>query len=89
MFAAWAREHRKNVNNIRDEKCDKRVRDKASELSMRYGKEVEQLRAKLDETQAMLDHERRNKLSMVDELKKSWMRQMCAFNYDSMHILGG
>ena len=66
IFAAWGREHRKNINEFRNEKCDKKIRDKASELSMRYGKEVDTLRSKLEETENILQIERRDRLRIVD-----------------------
>ena len=74
VFAAWGREHRKNLNTLRNEKCDKKIRDKASELSMRYGKEVDTLRTKLEETETTLHTERRDRFRIVEELKKSMLR---------------
>ncbi len=55
VFAAWGREHRKNVNDLRNDKCDKKIRDKTAELTMRYGKEVETLTSKLEETETVLN----------------------------------
>jgi hypothetical protein len=45
------------------------------------------LREKLNEASAFVDNEQRNKAMMQENLKKAFMRGVCALNFEAMNIL--
>ena len=56
-------------------------------ISAQYNKEIEQLRNRLSEATEVVDKETRNKMAMQENLKKAFMRGVCALNFEAMNIL--
>lgn len=56
-------------------------------LAASYGKEIEMLRKKLDEANKMLEKNNLQKVNMQENLKKAFMRGVCALNFEAMNIL--
>jgi centrosomal protein POC5 len=45
------------------------------------------LRQKLDEANVIVEQENKNKAMMQENLKKAFMRGVCALNFEAMNIL--
>ena len=56
-------------------------------ICAQYNKEIESLREKLNEANVIVENEHRNKSMMQENLKKAFMRGVCALNFEAMHIL--
>lgn len=66
---------------------ESRVAEEKSKLSMTLNKEIQDLTFRLDETQTQLQAELDSKTSIQGNLKKAFMRGVCAMNFEAMNIL--
>ncbi len=55
-------------------------------LCAQYNKEAEQLREKLQETQTQLEKEQKNKAAMQENLKRMFLKGVCAMNFEAMNL---
>jgi len=69
------------------EKFDRKVKVELQSISASYQKEIETLRAKLGEADRQLTVNNRHKHMMQENLKKVFMRSVCALNFEAMTIL--
>lgn len=60
-----------------------------NEIANRYQKEMQMLRDKLAEASSRIEDYERNKQSMQDNLKKAFMKGICAMNFEAMNALQG
>jgi hypothetical protein len=67
---------------------DDNLNRELSELAAKYNKEIDILTKRLEETQRALDEANRNTFEMQENLKKAFMRGVCALNFEAMSILG-
>ncbi|OMJ80977.1 hypothetical protein SteCoe_18686 [Stentor coeruleus] len=58
-----------------------------SQLSMHYNKEIEILKTRLYDAERRVAVEEEEKTSMQENLKKAFMRGVCAMNFEAMNIL--
>ena len=58
-----------------------------NELMMKFNKENDMLSKKLQETQKTLDEINISKEEMQENLKRAFMRGVCALNFEAMNIL--
>lgn len=65
----------------------KAVKTEIQLISASYAKEVEMLRAKLSESNTELQKNELQKSQLQDNLKKAFMRGVCALNFEAMSIL--
>jgi hypothetical protein len=56
-------------------------------LRIEYGKEIQGLRNQLAESNKIVEEETRNRQIMQDNLKKAFMRGVCALNFEAMNVL--
>ena len=56
-------------------------------ISANYSKEIEMLRRRLDDAQTQVSQGDRMKAHMQENLKKAFMRSVCALNFEAMNIL--
>lgn len=86
-FSLWKGVHHENkvfkLNNQHEEVLTKELTD----LTVKYNKEIDILTRRLNETQAALDEATRNQFDMQENLKKAFMRGVCALNFEAMSIL--
>jgi len=87
VFQAWHKDF-KVVKVKRDqEKFDRAVKMELQSISAQYQKEIETLRGKLMESERSMGIVNRNKHMMQENLKKVFMRSVCALNFEAMNIL--
>lgn len=60
-----------------------------NEIANRYQKEMQMLREKLAEATLRNEEHERNKQAMQDNLKKAFMKGICAMNFEAMNALQG
>jgi hypothetical protein len=86
-FSLWKGVHHENkvfkLNNQSEEVLTKEL----TELTAKYNKEIDILTRRLNETQAALDEANKNTFDMQENLKKAFMRGVCALNFEAMSIL--
>ena len=63
------------------------MKNEIQSISASYSKEIEMLRRRLDEAQSQVDQSHRVKGAMQENLKKAFMRSVCALNFEAMNIL--
>jgi hypothetical protein len=66
---------------------EKEFQDKLNEMSQYYGKEINDLRQKLNEANQTVERFRESKNSLQDNLKKALMRGVVAMNLEAMNVL--
>ena len=69
------------------EKFDLAVKMELQSISAEYQKEIETLRQKLNEAERSQTIQNRNRHIMQENLKKVFMRSVCALNFEAMSIL--
>lgn len=69
------------------EKFERAVKVELQSISATYQKEIETLRMRLGEADSQLNVNNRNKHMMQENLKKVFMRSVCALNFEAMTIL--
>ena len=87
VFLGWESRYKqwKIVKNRED--FDRAVKLELQHICAQYNKEIESLRDRLNEAQAIVDSEHRTKAMMQEQLKKAFMRGVCALNFEAMNIL--
>jgi len=86
-FIGWERHYKQwKVQKNKDD-FDRAVKQELQHICAQYSKEIESLRQKLDEANHIVDQENRNKAMMQENLKKAFMRGVCALNFEAMNIL--
>eukprot|EP01017_Pseudomicrothorax_dubius_P026458 TRINITY_DN2952_c0_g1_i3.p1 TRINITY_DN2952_c0_g1~~TRINITY_DN2952_c0_g1_i3.p1 ORF type:complete len:301 (+),score=94.57 TRINITY_DN2952_c0_g1_i3:698-1600(+) len=87
FFGLWQDDH---VQMKVEKAVANHSREKDAQLdqvSMRFNKEIDSLATRLNQTQAALDEANRDRVNMQDNLKKAFMRGVCALNFEAMSIL--
>jgi hypothetical protein len=83
-------------NNLKEMKTlktiqqkEKECQDKLNEMSQFYGKEINDLRTKLNEANKLIEKYKESKSVLQDNLKKALMRGVVAMNLEAMNVLEG
>lgn len=80
-----------NLRLAKSEKHNQQVQqaqlDEINEITCRFNKEIQMLREKLTETTSQLEIIQAEKINMQNDLKKAFMRGVCALNFEAMNIL--
>lgn len=83
-------------NNLKDMKTlktilnkEKECEHKLNEMSQYYGKEINDLRAKLNDANKQIEKYKESKSLLQDNLKKALMRGVVAMNLEAMNVLEG
>lgn len=87
VFGAWKNIHVDTHQDNMKKESDATLNRELAELSAKYNKEIELLSNRLNEALRELDAAERNKIDMQDNLKKAFMRGVCALNFEAMSIL--
>ena len=69
------------------EKFENSVKMELQSISATYQKEIETLRGKVNDSERSQATQNRNKHIMQENLKKVFMRSVCALNFEAMNIL--
>ena len=69
------------------EDFNKTVKHEIQSISANYSKEIEMLRKRLDEALHNVEQGNKAKGFMQENLKKAFMRSVCALNFEAMNIL--
>lgn len=87
VFQAWQKNFKSTKVKRDKEKFDNAVKAELQTITATYQKEIETLREQLLEAQKNQAIMNRNKAMMQDNLKKAFMRSVCALNFEAMSIL--
>lgn len=87
VFQAWVKSFKATKVQRDKDKFDRQVKAELQAISATYQKEIETLRSKLAEADRQLAINNRNKHMMQENLKKAFMRSVCALNFEAMSIL--
>ena len=71
------------IVSIKEKACD----DKLNEMAQYYGKEINDLRNKLNEANAIIEQSNQSKTQIQENLKKVLMRGVMAMNMEAMNVL--
>jgi centrosomal protein POC5 len=69
------------------EKFERSVKLEVQNIGASYSKEIDMLRRKLEEANRIVEKGNIQKSNMQDNLKKAFMRGVCALNFEAMNIL--
>ncbi|CDW91294.1 UNKNOWN [Stylonychia lemnae] len=87
VFLGWEKQYKEwKIIKNRDD-FEKAVKTELQQICAQYSKEIESLRQKLDEANGVVEQENKNKAMMSENLKKAFMRGVCALNFEAMNIL--
>jgi len=86
-FWAWKGYWSEYHSEKQREKLDFLIQEERKSLSIQYGKEIQMLQERLAAANLELDQEGRNKVLIQENLKKAFMRGVCALNFEAMNIL--
>ncbi len=84
---SWTAHHNQTKNKKIEETKKKEADEYVEMISMKYQKEISTLQSKLSETLAELHAVTQNKKEMQNQLKRAFMRGLCAMNLEAMDVL--
>lgn len=91
VFTSTISTWKSNVYNMKLEKNKSHLTDafnqEIAELTIKYNKEIELLTGKLKENDGIINELNISKEQMQENLKKAFMRGVCALNFEAMSIL--
>ena len=87
VFQAWGKSFAETKAKRDKEKFDHAVKVELQSISATYQKEIQQLRQACNEAERSQALQNRNKHMMQENLKKVFMRSVCALNFEAMNIL--
>jgi len=87
ILQAWLKEHMNWKKEKKKEDFERAVKIEVQNIGASYSKEIEMLRKKLDEANRIVEKSNIQKSNMQDNLKKAFMRGVCALNFEAMNIL--
>ena len=87
VFQAWNKSFKSTKVQRDKEKFDLAVKTELQSISATYQKEIESLRSRLTDAQTSQSMNDRHRHMMQENLKKVFMRSVCALNFEAMSIL--
>ena len=87
VFQAWHKNFKVTKVKRDKEKFDLAVKQELQSISAEYQKEIETLRRKCNDAEKSQVVQNRNRHAMQENLKKVFMRSVCALNFEAMSIL--
>lgn len=87
VISNWKRKVQANLLEKQKKAINQQFSEETSELTVKFNKENELLVRKLQETQKTLDEINISKEEMQENLKRAFMRGVCALNFEAMSIL--
>lgn len=86
-FNAWRTHHSAEKEQKTKVESEELLNRELSDLAAKYSKEIESLSQKLSEVNEQLEIANKGKVDMQENLKKAFMRGVCALNFEAMNIL--
>jgi centrosomal protein POC5 len=86
VFTAWRYKWQEISDKKRTEAFKHQLESEKNELALQLNKEIQLLRDRLEETKDALAREHEAKVSIQENLKKAFMRGVCAMNFEAMNI---
>ena len=71
------------IVSVKEKACD----DKLNEMAQKYGKEINDLRNKLNDANLLIEQNNQAKAQIQENLKKVLMRGVMAMNMEAMNVL--
>ena len=87
VFGSMKRKYTNYKRKKNKEQEDQRVKDELSKVSQEYAKEIDILNSQLKEANEAIEINNKNKIKMQENLKKAFMRGVCALNLEAMNAL--
>ena len=87
VFQAWQKHYKAWKVEKDKEDFQKAVKLEIQSISANYSKEIEMLRARLDDANKQIEVGNAQKNGMQENLKKAFLRSVCALNFEAMNIL--
>ena len=87
IFSAWKSHWADYHQDKLREKEAFLLQEERKALNVQYGKEIQLLQDRLDSALKELEQETKMKAVMQENLKKAFMRGVCALNFEAMNIL--
>lgn len=87
FFNAWKDQRVESKEQKVKVEFDEQLNHELSDLAAKYNKEIDLLSQKLAEANEQLEIANKHKIDMQDNLKKAFMRGVCALNFEAMNIL--
>ena len=87
FFNIWKDDHFNKKQQNSQKQHEENLNRELSELAAKYNKEIDTFSTKLNETNRLLDEATKNKIDIQENLKKAFMRGVCALNFEAMTIL--
>lgn len=87
FFTAWKDQRAVERENKLKASFDDQLQRDLSDLAAKYNKEIDLLSQKLKEANDQLEIANKQKLDMQENLKKAFMRGVCALNFEAMSVL--
>ena len=87
VFQGWLKDFKTRKIQRDQAKFDTAVKRELQLMSATYQKEIESMRQKLAENERKMTMMNRHKHMMQENLKKVFMRSVCALNFEAMNIL--
>ena len=87
-FQGWGKNY-KAWKALKDqERFEDAVKREVQSISTQYAKEIETLNRRLSEANNQVAAANRSKASMEENLKKVFMKGVCAMNFEAMNVFG-
>jgi nitrate reductase NapAB chaperone NapD len=86
-FIPWKQSWKVFNQSKQQKQFKERLENEKSQLSMHYNKEIEMLANRLAHAERKIAIEEEEKVSIQENLKKAFMRGVCAMNFEAMNIL--
>ena len=87
VFGAWKNNYIHSRHENTKKESDSTLDRELGELAAKYNKEIELLTGRLNEALTTLEESNKNKEEVQENLKKAFMRGVCALNFEAMSIL--
>lgn len=87
VFGSWKTMHTETKEEKLKKEADSTLNRELADLAAKYNKEIDMLTKRLDEALRNLDEAEKNKQDIQENLKKAFMRGVCALNFEAMSIL--
>ena len=87
VFKAWESRYRKWKVKKNEEDFQLRLKKEMQTIAAQFNKEIDDLRSNLDQANVVIDRDQKTKAMMQENLKKAFMKGVCAMNMEAMTIL--
>ena len=87
VFHGWQKHYKQWKVKKNKEDFELALKKEIQAISAHYNKEIEQLRDRLNEAEVIVHKENKNKQNMQENLKRAFMKGVCALNFEAMNFL--